>query len=56
VATQQEASRALPWLIAAAAAIVAAALAGTVLALRRRKPATTQDAQPSTSGPAAGSA
>jgi hypothetical protein len=56
VATPQPASRALPWLIAAAAAVVAAALAGTVLALRHRKPATTQDAQPSTSGPAAGSA
>jgi hypothetical protein len=56
VATQQAGSRALPWLIAAAAAIVATALAGTVLALRHRKPATTQDSRPSTSGPAAGSA
>ena len=39
LATQQAASRGLPWLIAAAAAIAAVALAGTVLLLRRRKPA-----------------
>ena len=49
-------SRTLPWLIASAAAIAAAALAGTVLLLRHRKPATTPDSQPGTSGPAAGSA
>jgi hypothetical protein len=42
VATQQAGSRALPWLIASAAAIAAAALAGTVLVLRRRKPATAE--------------
>jgi hypothetical protein len=40
VAAPQAASRALPWLIASAAAIAAAAIAGTVLVLRRRKPAT----------------
>jgi hypothetical protein len=55
-APQQAGSRTLPWLIAAAAAIAAAALAGTVLLLRHRKPATTHDSQPRTSGPAAGSA
>ena len=54
-APRQAGSRTLPWLIAAAAAIAAAALAGTVL-LRHRKPATTHDGQPRTSGPAAGSA
>jgi hypothetical protein len=42
VATQQAGSRALPWLIASAAAIAAGALAGTVLLLRRRKPATAE--------------
>ncbi|HEY2305332.1 MAG TPA: hypothetical protein VGI05_05565 [Streptosporangiaceae bacterium] len=56
VAAQQAGSRTLPWLIASAAAIAAAALAGTVLLLRHRKPATTHDTQPRTSGPAAGSA
>jgi hypothetical protein len=55
-AAQQTGSRTLPWLIASAAAIAAAALAGTVLLLRHRKPATIQDSQPRTSGPAAGSA
>jgi hypothetical protein len=42
VATQQAGSRALPWLIASAAAVAAIALAGTVLLLRRRKPATAE--------------
>ena len=56
VAAQRTGPRALPWLIASAAAIAAAALAGTVLLLRHRKPATTHDSQPGTSGPAAGSA
>jgi len=42
VATQQAGSGALPWLIASAVAIAAAALAGTVLLLRRRKPATAE--------------
>jgi len=42
VATPQAGSRALPWLIASAVAIAAAALAGTVLLLRRRKPATAE--------------
>jgi hypothetical protein len=55
-AAQPTGSRTLPWLIASAAAIAAAALAGTVLLLRHRKPATIQDNQPRTSGPAAGSA
>jgi hypothetical protein len=55
-AAAQVGSRALPWLIASAAAIGAVALAGTVLLLRRRRPATTHDTQPRTSGPAAGSA
>jgi hypothetical protein len=40
--TQQGGSGALPWLIASAVAIAAAALAGTVLLLRRRKPATAE--------------
>ncbi|MBO0813891.1 MAG: hypothetical protein J2P30_01865 [Actinobacteria bacterium] len=56
VAAQPADSRALPWLIAAAAAIAAVALAGTALLLRHRRPATTGDTQPRTSGPAAGSA
>jgi hypothetical protein len=51
-AAPQAGSRTLPWLIASAAAIAAAALAGTVLLLRHRKPATTHDSQPRTSGPA----
>jgi hypothetical protein len=55
-AAAQVGSRALPWLIASAAAIGAVALAGTVLLLRRRRPATAHDTQPRTSGPAAGSA
>lgn len=40
VAPQQAGSGAIAWLIASAAAIAAAALAGTMLLLRRRKPAT----------------
>jgi hypothetical protein len=55
-AVQQAGSRTLPWLIASAAAIAAAALAGTVLLLCHRKPVTTHDSQPGTSGPTAGSA
>jgi hypothetical protein len=42
VATQQAGSGAISWLIASGAAIAAAALAGTVLLLRRRKPATAE--------------
>ena len=42
VAAQQAGSRGLLWLIASAAGIAAAALAGTVLLLRRRKPATAE--------------
>lgn len=53
---RQADSRTVAWLIAAAAAIAGGALAGTVLALRRRKPATTRDSQHETSGPATGPA
>lgn len=56
VAAQQTGSRIVPWLIASAVAIAAIALAGALLLLRHRKPATTQDGQRRTSGPAAGSA
>jgi len=41
-APQQAGPGALPWLIASAVAVAAAALAGTVLLLRRRKPATAE--------------
>jgi len=41
-APQQARPGALPWLIASAVAVAAAALAGTVLLLRRRKPATAE--------------
>ncbi|HET7245807.1 MAG TPA: hypothetical protein VFJ07_13330 [Streptosporangiaceae bacterium] len=54
VAEQQAGPRPLPWLIASAAAIAAAALACTVLVWRHRKPAATNDSQPTTAGPAAG--
>lgn len=41
-APQQAGPGALPWLIGSAVAVAAAALAGTVLLLRRRKPATAE--------------
>ena len=43
VAAQQAGPGALPWLIASAAVIAAVALAGTVLLVRRRKPATSHE-------------
>lgn len=49
-------SGALAWLIAVAAVIAAAALAGTALRVRHHKASTVPDREPSTSGPAAGSA